>query len=232
MPYKILIAEDESSIRRLLKKYFEQEEYIVYDAEDGKEAVEIYKNNEIDLACLDIMMPGLDGFEVAKIIRSNSNMPIILLTALDTEDNILKGYSLLIDDYITKPFNPKVLLAKVKNLLLRSTNKAIKTEYKIDKFVFNFVDEEVYMDGRILNLSNKEFSLLSFLIKNENKICSREMILDELWGQDKYVDQRIIDTYIKNIRKELGNNKYIITVFKKGYKFNLNVWKSYQLETK
>ena len=223
MNCKILIAEDENSILRILKKYFEQEGYQVFDAANGKEALEIFKENEIDLACLDVMMPEMSGLEVAKIIRSTSNIPIIILTALGSEEDILKGYALMVDDYMIKPFNPKVLLAKANALLARTTKAEVKTDYRIGQFTFNFISEEAYLEGRKLNLRDKEFALLGLLVKNEDKICSRNMILDEIWGQDQYVDSRTIDTYVKNIRKELGNNKYITTIFKKGYRFNRNI---------
>ena len=218
----ILIAEDEESILRLLKTYFENEGYQVYDASNGQIAIDIFRQAKIDLVCMDIMMPKLTGFEVAKMIRSSSNVPIILLTALDSEKDILKGYSLLIDDYITKPFNPRVLVAKAKNLLLRSQEDlSVTKEYTIGDLRFDFVNNEVWLENRKLQLTIKEFELLNFLVRNKDMVCSREMIIDEIWGLDKSVDNRVIDTYIKKIRKELLPRKYLKTIFKKGYQFNL-----------
>ena len=224
MRKNILIAEDEKSILRLLKNYFQEDGYLVFDAKDGSEALEIFKNTEIDIACLDIMMPKMSGFEVAKIIRSQTSIPIVLLTALSDEENILKGYSLYIDDYITKPFNPKVLIAKCNALLLRTNkNEEVKKDYIVGNFRLDFIENKAYLKDKKLQITDKEFELLAFLIKNNDRICTREMILDALWGDNVFVDNRIIDTYVKNIRKALGNNKYVETIYKKGYRFNLNI---------
>lgn len=216
----ILLAEDEPTIARLVRTYFERENYTVYTATNGEEAIKIFKEVKIDLVCLDIMMPIMDGFEVTKIIRSSSDVPIIIMTALQSEEDILKGYSLHVDDYITKPFNPKVLVAKVNNLMLRlDKENSLKMEYKIGDLSFDFINNEVSLNGNRLDLTKTEFNLLSFLAKNNNKVCSRELLLDEIWGMDVYVDDRIVDAYIKKLRKIIAPKKYISTVFGVGYRF-------------
>lgn len=218
----ILLAEDEPTIARLVRTYFERDNYTVYTASNGKEAIKIFKEVKIDLVCLDIMMPIMDGFEVTKIIRASSDVPIIVMTALQSEEDILKGYSLHIDDYITKPFNPKVLLAKVNNLMLRLDNEnSIKLEYKIGDLSFDFINNFVSLNGCPLELTKTEFKMLAFLAKNNNKVCSRELLLDEVWGMDVYVDDRIVDAYIKKIRKIIAPKKYINTVFGVGYRFSI-----------
>ena len=219
----ILLAEDEPTISRLVRTYFERDNYTVYTASNGEEAIKIFKEVKIDLVCLDIMMPIMDGFEVTKIIRASSDVPIIIMTALQSEEDILKGYSLHVDDYITKPFNPKVLLAKVNNLMLRiNKENTLKMEYKIGELSFDFINNSVSLNGNNLDLTKTEFKMLAFLAKNNNKVCSRDLLLDEVWGMDVYVDDRIVDAYTKKLRKIIAPKKYIKTVFGVGYRFNIN----------
>ena len=218
----ILLAEDEPTIARLVRTYFERDGYTVYQANNGEEAIQIFRQVKVDLVCLDVMMPKLDGFEVTKIIRASSDVPIIIMTALQSEEDILKGYSLHVDDYITKPFNPKFLLAKVNNLMLRiDKESSLKMEYKIGDLSFDFINNEVKLDDKILDLTKTEFKMLAFLAKNNNKVCSRELLLDEVWGVEVYVDDRIVDAYIKKIRKQISPKKYIKTVFGIGYRFTI-----------
>lgn len=218
----ILLAEDEPTIARLVRTYFERDGYNVFCATNGEEAIKIFKEIKIDLICLDVMMPKLDGFEVTKVIRASSDVPIIIMTALQSEEDILKGYSLHVDDYITKPFNPKVLLAKVNNLMLRIDKSSnLKMEYKIGDLSFDFINNEVKLEEKKLNLTKTEFNMLAFLAKNNNKVCSRELLLDEVWGVEVYVDDRIVDAYIKKIRKQIAPKKYIKTVFGVGYRFSI-----------
>ncbi len=220
---KILIVEDEPTILRVIKTYFEKNNYDVYTATDGQEALDIFKETNIDLLVLDIMLPKIDGFEVARIIRSSSNLPIIVMTAMGEEQDMLKGYSLKVDDYIVKPFSPKVLVAKVNNLLNRILNPSeMKQIYELGNLKINFAANQVFLDDTELSLSKTEFSLLTFFVKNMDKACSRELLLDEIWGMDVYVDDRIIDTYIKTLRKQLKPYNYIKTVFGVGYKFSLS----------
>jgi two-component system response regulator VanR len=164
----------------------------------------------------------MDGFEVTKIIRASSDVPIIIMTALQSEEDILKGYSLHVDDYITKPFNPKVLVAKVNNLMMRMDKEnSLKMEYKIGELSFDFINSSVTFEGKPLELTKTEFKMLAFLAKNNNKVCSRELLLDEVWGLEVYVDDRIVDAYIKKLRKIIAPKKYIKTVFGTGYRFSI-----------
>jgi two-component system response regulator VanR len=218
----ILLAEDEPTISRLVRTYFERDNYTVYTASNGEEAIKIFTEVKIDLVCLDIMMPIMDGFEVTKIIRASSDVPIIIMTALQSEEDILKGYSLHVDDYITKPFNPKVLVAKVNNLMMRMDKEnSLKMEYKIGELSFDFINSSVTFEGKPLELTKTEFKMLAFLAKNNNKVCSRELLLDEVWGLEVYVDDRIVDAYIKKLRKIIAPKKYIKTVFGTGYRFSI-----------
>jgi two-component system response regulator VanR len=218
----ILLAEDEPTISRLVRTYFERDNYTVYTASNGEEAIKIFTEVKIDLVCLAIMMPIMDGFEVTKIIRASSDVPIIIMTALQSEEDILKGYSLHVDDYITKPFNPKVLVAKVNNLMMRMDKEnSLKMEYKIGELSFDFINSSVTFEGKPLELTKTEFKMLAFLAKNNNKVCSRELLLDEVWGLEVYVDDRIVDAYIKKLRKIIAPKKYIKTVFGTGYRFSI-----------
>ena len=218
----ILLAEDEPTISRLVRTYFERDNYTVYTASNGEEAIKIFTEVKIDLVCLDIMMPIMDGFEVTKIIRASSDVPIIIMTALQSEEDILKGYSLHVDDYITKPFSPKVLVAKVNNLMMRMDKEnSLKMEYKIGELSFDFINSSVTFEGKPLELTKTEFKMLAFLAKNNNKVCSRELLLDEVWGLEVYVDDRIVDAYIKKLRKIIAPKKYIKTVFGTGYRFSI-----------
>ena len=218
----ILLAEDEPTISRLVRTYFERDNYTVYTASNGEEAIKIFTEVKIDLVCLDIMMPIMDGFEVTKIIRASSDVPIIIMTAIQSEEDILKGYSLHVDDYITKPFNPKVLVAKVNNLMMRMDKEnSLKMEYKIGELSFDFINSSVTFEGKPLELTKTEFKMLAFLAKNNNKVCSRELLLDEVWGLEVYVDDRIVDAYIKKLRKIIAPKKYIKTVFGTGYRFSI-----------
>lgn len=223
-PKRILIVEDELTILRVLNAYFSKDGYQTYTAEDGKKALEIFNSTDVDIICLDIMMPEIDGWTVAKTIREKSNVPIIMMTALSAEEDMLKGYKLKVDDYIVKPFSPKVLVAKVNNLLARTKidepdepTTLIAGALKID-----LESHKVFIDDIEKELSKTEFDLLSYLVKNEGKICSRDVLLDDVWGYNVYVDDRIVDTYIKNLRKYLSNHKYIKTVFGVGYRFEVN----------
>lgn len=219
----ILLAEDEPSIARVVKTYFEHDGYNVYHAANGEEALNLFKEVKFDLLVLDIMMPKVDGFEVFKVIRASSDVPIIVMTALQSEEDMLKGYSLHIDDYVTKPFNPKILVAKVNNLLMRiKQQNSIMMEYKIGELSFDFINNEVKMNDKVLDLTKTEFKMLAFLAKNNNKVCSRDLLLDEVWGVDVYVDDRIIDAYIKKLRKIIAPKKYIKTVFGTGYRFTID----------
>lgn len=220
----ILLVEDEVRMRILLSDYFKREGYIFLEASNGIEALKIFNENSVDLVILDIMMPYMDGWDVCKSIRKTSQVPIILLTAKSEEEDKLLGYELGADDYITKPFSPKVLIAKVKALLKR-------TEYQTEpsNTILNFqglsIDElshEVKVDGNSIILSPKEYDLLLYLIKNKGIALSRDKILDSVWGMDYYGDSRTVDTNIKRLREKLGEKAEMITTIRgSGYKFEV-----------
>ncbi len=218
---KVLIVEDEKEISKITRAYFEKSGYEVYQAYDGQEALDLFKDESFDLITLDIMIPKINGFEVLKIIRSSSLVPVIIISALDQEENILKGYELKVDDYMPKPFNPKILVAKAENLLNRVNNLSTTTVYKKGAITLDFEKHTITKDNNEIQLSKTEFDLLTLLIKHENRACSRDMLLDEIWGLSTYVDNRIVDTYVKNLRKELKPYNYIKTIYKSGYMFSL-----------
>jgi len=172
------------------------------------------------------MMPNVNGWDVAKTIRESSNVPIIMMSALSEEEDILKGYSLKVDDYITKPFNPKILIAKVRNLLerLNDPTQHIKTSgiLEVTSIKMDLDTHRAYIFDEEVGLSKTEFDLLKYFLEHQGKICSRNLLLDEVWGIDVYVEDRIVDTYIKKLRKYLGPNAHFIkTVFGVGYRFEV-----------
>ena len=215
---KILIVDDEELIRNVIKEYLTQEGYIIDEASDGEIAVNKAINNNYDLIVMDIMMPNKDGFSAVKEIKEKKNIPFIMLSARGEEYDKLTGFDLGIDDYMTKPFSPKELVARIKAVLKR-TNK------EEDKYVFNtlIIDDkahEVLVDDKKINLTPKEYDLLKYLIKNNNIALSREQLLSAIWGYDFYGDDRTIDTHIKTLRKNLGKyGDLIVTVRGMGYKF-------------
>ncbi len=222
----ILIIEDEPTINRIVSNYFLREKYKILSALDGFKGLQLFSKNKVDLVCLDIMMPNINGWDVAKTIRETSNVPIIMMSALSEEEDILKGYSLKVDDYITKPFNPKILVAKVKNLLERLANQDHEVQtsgiLEISGIKIDLDTHKSYIDNIEVNLSKTEFDLLKYFLKHEGKICSRNLLLDEVWGIDVYVEDRIVDTYVKKLRKYLGHRAhYIKTVFGVGYRFEV-----------
>lgn len=220
----ILIIEDEPTINRIVSNYFMKEKFKVLSALDGFKGLQLFSQNKVDLVCLDIMMPNVNGWDVAKTIRETSNVPIIMMSALSEEEDILKGYSLRVDDYITKPFNPKILVAKVKNLLERLSNidYSDQTSGTIESggIKVDLDTHKVFIDDVEIDLSKTEFDLLKYFLSHEGKICSRNLLLDEVWGIDVYVEDRIVDTYVKKLRKYLKDkSSYIKTVFGVGYRF-------------
>lgn len=222
MRKNILIVEDEIRIRFLLRDYFQKEDFLVYEAENGKGALEIFKSNKIDLIILDIMMPVMDGLTVLEKIREVSTIPVILLTAKGQEEDKLQGYDFGADDYITKPFSPKVLVAKVKALLKRTSEKIDSSTQNFNGLVINKLSREVKIDENILSLSPKEYELLIYLASNEGIALSRDNILDNVWGIDYYGDIRTVDTNVKRLREKLGDKaNYIVTVRGSGYKFEV-----------
>lgn len=225
MGRNILIIEDEIRIRILLRDYLKKEGFNVIEASDGDEGINTFQNNSIDLILLDIMMPRVDGITVLETIRNVSDVPIILLTAKSQEEDKLFGYELGADDYITKPFSPKVLIAKVKALLKRTSDvgNSFSSVKDFNGLSINKLAHEVKVDGITLNLSPKEFELLVYLTDNIGISLTRDTILDNVWGIDYYGDIRTVDTNVKRLREKLGSKaNYIITVRGSGYKFEVN----------
>ena len=225
MERNILIIEDEIRIRILLRDYLKKDGFNVIEAADGDEGINTFQNNNIDLILLDIMMPRVDGITVLETIRNVSNVPIILLTAKSQEEDKLFGYELVADDYITKPFSPKVLIAKVKALLKRTSDgvTSFSSAKDFNGLSINKLAHEVKVDGTTLNLSPKEFELLVYLTDNIGISLTRDTILDNVWGIDYYGDLRTVDTNVKRLREKLGSKaNYIITVRGSGYKFEVN----------
>ncbi len=217
---KILIADDEQGIREVIKEYCLLENYEVIEAENGMEALEKIKNNNIDLIVLDIMMPKLDGYSVLKEMKKDKNIPVILLSARKEEFDKLMGFNLGTDDYMTKPFSPRELIARIKAIIKRTTSEP--DEYRLDTLKIDFKAHTVTIDDKELTLTPKEYDLLAYFIKNPNIALSREQLLNKIWGYDFYGDNRTIDTHIKMLRNNLKQYRNIITTVRgTGYKFEI-----------
>ncbi len=214
----ILVVDDEVLIRNVIKEYLLLEGYSIFEADNGESALEIIDKNNIDLIVMDIMMPNLDGFSACKEIRKNKNIPIIVLSARTEEFDKLYGFEIGIDDYITKPFSPKELIARIKAILKRN-NKLID-EYRFNDLVINNTSRIVKIENNEIKLTPKEYDLLLYLIQNKDIALSRENLLSNVWGYDFFGDERTVDTHIKMLRNNLGKyRKYIVTVRGFGYKF-------------
>ncbi|PAB57019.1 response regulator transcription factor [Anaeromicrobium sediminis] len=224
MNKSVLIVEDEARILEITSDYFKANDFHVFEAIDGQEALDVFNSNKIDLVVLDIMMPKLDGWSVCRRIRKNSDVPIIIITARSDEDDKLMGFELGADEYVTKPFSPKVLVARAKNLLKRASG-SINSSINILKAGDIKIDKSSYMvtiGDEQLDLAPKEFSLLVYLIENKGLVLSRETILNNVWGYDFFGDLRVVDTHIKKLRKKLGDkSSYIHTLIRVGYKFEV-----------
>ena len=219
----ILIVDDESRIRKLIKDFLVKEDYTVLEAEDGEKALEVFEENEqkINLILLDVMMPKLDGWSVLRQIRQKSKVPVIMLTARAEEQDELFGFELGVDEYITKPFSPKLLVARIKAILNR-TEKKENTTKNYGGIEIDADGRTVSVDGKPIELSLREYELLKYLLENENVALSREKILNNVWNYDYYGDSRTIDSHIKKIRHKLGKKgKYIKTMRGVGYKFEV-----------
>lgn len=222
MKKAILIVEDEIRIRFLLRDYFLKEGFVIYEAENGLAALNLYKEKKIDLIILDIMMPIMDGLTVLEKIREVSTLPIILLTAKSEEDDKLQGYACGADDYMTKPFSPKVLVAKVKALLKRTRDDVDSSSQEYNGLTINKLSREVKLHSEPLSLSPKEYELLVYLTTNESIALTRDNILDHVWGIDYYGDIRTVDTNVKRLREKLCDKAtYIVTVRGSGYRFEV-----------
>lgn len=221
----IMIVEDEDRLREILRDYFEEEGFDVVEAANGREAIDKFEKHKIDLMLLDIMMPEIDGMTVCKRIRRNSDVPIIIITAKSEDEDKILGFELGADEYVTKPFSPKVLVARTKALLKRMNQTNAKEENIMVTGVItvNRLSYEVKIaDSEVPNLSPKEYELLIYLMTHRNKVLSREAILSAVWGSDYYGDLRTIDTHIKKLRVKLGKGaKYIKTIIRAGYMFEV-----------
>lgn len=215
---KILIIEDDKDIQDILQNYLEDAGYEVVIAGDGVEGISSY-NESISLVLLDLMLPKIDGYGVCEVIRGRGNVPIIMLTALSDEKNQVRGYSYKIDDYITKPFSARILLCKIAALLRRSGNTADGVRICYHELELDLAGFHVYRSGREIVLTQKEFELLVKLLENQGRVFTRKMLIDDLWGVDAYVEERIVDSHIKNLRKKL-NLDYIETIRGVGYRID------------
>ena len=219
----ILIVDDESRMRKLIKDFLQVKGFSILEAEDGEKALEVFDENEskICLVLLDVMMPKLDGWSVLRQIRQKSNIPIIMLTARGEEQDELFGFELGVDEYISKPFSPKILVARVEAILKR-TQMDVKNLKNCGGIEIDKEGRTIKVDGRILELSLREYELLVYLVENENIALSRDKILNNVWNYDYYGDSRTIDSHIKKIRHKLGKRgKYIKTIRGVGYKFEI-----------
>lgn len=219
---KILVVDDEARMRKLVKDFLSINGYIVLEAQDGEEALKVFDaNKDVKLILLDVMMPKMDGFEVLEAIRQYSKVPVMMLTARSEERDELEGYKLGVDEYITKPFSPKILVARVEAVLRRTVGEAedrlIAGAIEIDK-----VARSVYIDKKPVDLSFKEYELLTYFIENKGIALSREKILSSVWNYDYFGDARTIDTHVKKLRAKMGERgDYIKTVWGMGYKFEI-----------
>ncbi|MBE5971649.1 MAG: response regulator transcription factor [Lachnoclostridium sp.] len=220
---KILVVDDEARMRKLVKDFLLIKGYSVLEAADGEQAVDtFFKDKEIDLIILDIMMPKMDGYEVCKTIRQYSQVPIVMLTARSDERDELLGFELGVDEYISKPFSPKILVARIEAILRRkstTTGEMLETAgIRVDKDA-----HEVFADGKPVELSNKEFELLTYFLENQGMALSREKILNNVWNYDYFGDARTIDTHVKKLRSKLGSKGDMIkTIWGMGYKFEVD----------
>lgn len=220
---KILVVDDESRMRKLVKDFLEREGHIIIEAADGMEAMDIfYENKDIDLIILDVMMPRMDGWQVCREVRALSQVPIIMLTARGEERDELQGFELGVDEYISKPFSPKILVARVNAILKRG--RAADSEDLIDAggIVIDKAAHLVKIDDVPIDLSVKEFELLTYFVENQKMALSREKILNNVWDYDYFGDVRTIDTHVKKLRSKLGEKgNYIKTIWGMGYKFEV-----------
>ena len=218
----ILVVDDESRMRKLIKDFLIKEDYKVIEAADGEACLKEFneKKEKIDLILLDVMMPKLDGWSVLRQIRIESKVPVIMLTARGEEQDELFGFDLGVDEYISKPFSPKILVARVKALLNRTKEKE-NTKIDYNGIVIDYDGRTVMVDGKNVEMSLREYELLTYLVENKGIALSREKILNNVWNYDYYGDSRTIDSHIKKIRHKLGKKgKYIETIRGVGYKFN------------
>ena len=219
---KILVVDDEMNIRNVVREYAEHEGFKVDEAGDGMDAVAKAKAQDYDIIIMDVMMPRLDGFSACKEIRKTKDTPIIILSARDDEYDQQHGFDLGIDDYVTKPFSPALLIARIKAVVSRrnASRGNIADPMVFEGLEINMSGREVYVDGKRANMTPKEYDLLFYLVKNRNIALTRDKLLEEVWGYDFFGDDRTVDTHIKMLRNSLGEyRKFIVTLRGMGYKF-------------
>ena len=221
---KILVVDDESRMRKLVRDFLEKKNFQVLEAGDGEEAMDIfYEEKDIALILLDVMMPKMDGWEVCREIRKNSKVPIIMLTARGDERDELLGFDLGVDEYISKPFSPKILVARVEAILRRTGQDAGGDVLSAGGIVIDKAAHQASVDGEPMELSFKEFELLTYFLENQGIALSREKILNSVWNYDYFGDARTIDTHVKKLRSKMGaKGEYIKTVWGRGYKFEVD----------
>ena len=220
---KILVVDDESRMRKLVKDFLEREGHTIIEAVDGMEAMDIfYENKDISLIILDVMMPRMDGWQVCREVRALSQVPIIMLTARGEERDELQGFELGVDEYISKPFSPKILVARVNAILKRGGSAVSEDLIDAGGIVIDKAAHLVKMDDVPIELSVKEFELLTYFVENQKMALSREKILNNVWDYDYFGDARTIDTHVKKLRSKLGEKgNYIKTIWGMGYKFEV-----------
>lgn len=221
---KILVVDDESRMRKLVRDFLVKKDYLVVEAEDGEKALEtFYRDNSISLVILDIMMPKMDGWQVCSEIRKTSKVPIIMLTAKSEEQDELQGFALGVDEYISKPFSPKILVARVDAILRRTNKLADGGIIKVGNIEIDKPAHQVRVKDKVVELSYKEFELLVYFVENKGIALSRENILNAVWSYDYFGDARTIDTHVKKLRAKLTSDAdYIKTIWGMGYKFEVN----------
>lgn len=218
---KILVVDDESRMRKLVSDFLTRKDYEVVEAADGQEAIDIFfEQNDIKLVILDVMMPKMDGWEVLREIRTYSKLPVIMLTAKGDERDELNGFELGVDEYISKPFSPKILVARVDALLRRSNLITEEARIEAGGIVLDKASHTVTIDGKAIELSFKEFELLAYFMENQGLALSRDKILNHVWNYDYFGDARTIDTHVKKLRSKMGDKGELIkTIWGMGYKF-------------
>ena len=221
---QILVVDDESRMRKLVKDFLQREGYSVLEAGDGMEAMDIFYEHKIDLVILDVMMPKMDGWQTCREIRRDSTVPIIMLTARSEERDELQGFELGVDEYISKPFSPKILVARVGALLKRIYGTDAEEKIEAGGIELDKAAHQVWVDGKSIDLSYKEFELLTYFLENQGIALSREKILNNVWNYDYFGDARTIDTHVKKLRNKLGDKgNYIKTIWGMGYKFEVEI---------
>ena len=220
---KILVVDDESRMRKLVRDFLVKNNFEVVEAEDGEQALDIfYADKDIALIILDVMMPKMNGWEVCREIRESSKVPIIMLTAKGDESDELQGFDLGVDEYISKPFSPKILVARVEAFLRRTSGRNLNDVIEKGGIVIDKAAHRVTIDGKDIELSFKEFELLTYFVENAGLALSREKILNHVWNYDYFGDARTIDTHVKKLRSKMGDKgEYIKTIWGMGYKFEV-----------